>query len=1022
MRAVFALALLCSGLPACDDASGDGSGLRNTEFPDLRAEPDSLVFAVVPVGQTTTKEVVLRNAGGERIQITGLSLSNSLDSREFELEHVELPTIIGSAGDVSDAGGNGDRILLRVHYSPRDEGTDRGSIEVEASTGALSIPVASIESEAELIVQPERLVFVAADQTPETREVSLQNIGNVPVRVTGVYLSDESSADFTLVNDDLPLIEQGDTHEYSVTYTPRAQGGADGTLFIETDNAAYERIPVPLRGELPAPDIDVTPGEVVFPATDLDGRSEPRTVLVENLGTAALTVSAMSLGLAPGNTNEQFEVSWPDLPFELAPLASTAFEIVYAPTEPGLHATSVAIESDDPDESITTVALRGRVRRPCIDVSTERLDFGAVALGQDSAELPLRIANCGDLPLNLESLRLVGDGFSSDDLAAANGVELLPLAAVDVHFKYHNAGLAQGAEAAGTLTITNNTPDQPEVEVALHVVGGGAPSCNLVPIPNRLSFGIVSRNREVIRTVQLANAGTGRCEIRTERVANIIDIPLPGFEVPFFLTRPAGRRQVAPGEFVDVEITFRPQIFLAYQANYTVTYWDPFAMVEKTAQALLTGTGGESEIHVIPGHVEFGRVTAGECASREEHVTIYNTGIIHLCITGIRFEGDCEEFILVDRPVADADGCILVTRHQPAEISLVYEPANLGEDACEMVLESDADNNRELRVPLTGEGVRERGQTDEWVQDDGRTVDVLFVVDNSGSMGEEQRNLSDNFDTFIAGAERFENNYQLGVVTTDMQNDAHQGRLVAPRVMERGPGIEGQFQDAIRVGTNGAGEERGLEASQRALSDPLAFDTGVMCGGDADCQEPDTCIEGVCGGQNRGFLREEAVLEVVYVSDEDDQSTAALDFYVDFLKSIKGFRNESRMHAHAIVGAADGRAANCASDDGDASAGRRYVEVANRTGGQVHSICEGDFGRALRSIGNQAFGGERQFVLSRPAVRASIEVTVDGQRVDDRWVFDEETNSIIFNENQEPEAGQRIRATYEARCFPRRGD
>ena len=82
----------------------------------------------------------------------------------------------------------------------------------------------------------------------------------------------------------------------------------------------------------------------------------------------------------------------------------------------------------------------------------------------------------------------------------------------------------------------------------------------------------------------------------------------------------------------------------------------------------------------------------------------------------------------------------------------------------------------------------------------------------------------------------------------------------------------------------------------------MIFDTGVACNSDADCQAPDTCVENFCGGANRGFLREEAVLEVVFVSDEDDFSEGNLNFYVDFLKSLKGFRNEGRFHAHAIVG------------------------------------------------------------------------------------------------------------------------
>src|SRR5688500_11827035 len=53
-------------------------------------------------------------------------------------------------------------------------------------------------------------------------------------------------------------------------------------------------------------------------------------------------------------------------------------------------------------------------------------------------------------------------------------------------------------------------------------------------------------------------------------------------------------------------------------------------------------------------------------------------------------------------------------------------------------------------------------------------ADILFVVDNSGSMADEQEILAANFDAFInqiAGA----GNYQIGIVTTDL--DSQNGEL-----------------------------------------------------------------------------------------------------------------------------------------------------------------------------------------------------------------------------------------------------
>lgn len=54
-----------------------------------------------------------------------------------------------------------------------------------------------------------------------------------------------------------------------------------------------------------------------------------------------------------------------------------------------------------------------------------------------------------------------------------------------------------------------------------------------------------------------------------------------------------------------------------------------------------------------------------------------------------------------------------------------------------------------------------------------KDVDVLFVIDNSGSMGEEQAILAQNFGSFITVLEQegVEANYRIGVTTSDNGND-----------------------------------------------------------------------------------------------------------------------------------------------------------------------------------------------------------------------------------------------------------
>jgi hypothetical protein len=251
----------------------------------------------------------------------------------------------------------------------------------------------------------------------------------------------------------------------------------------------------------------------------------------------------------------------------------------------------------------------------------------------------------------------------------------------------------------------------------------------------------------------------------------------------------------------------------------------------------------------------------------------------------------------------------------------------------------------------------------------------------------------------------------------DAQDES--GKLQPPRIMRRSAQIEQQFSSAVDVGTNGSGTEKGLAAAKAALSDPLIFDTGVACQNDGQCVMPDKCVEGFCGGFNRGFLREEAALELVFVSDEVDSSEGTMNFYVDFFKNIKGAGNSARFRANAIVGARNGQASSCSGAGGEADAGTQYVELAQRTNGRVFSICETNFGGPLQEIGNRAFGLPVQFFLTRPAQQASIEVQVNNQNRNQGWQYDGMSNSVIFTEQTVPQPNDQIQVEYDVQCFPR---
>ncbi|MCB9654597.1 MAG: VWA domain-containing protein [Deltaproteobacteria bacterium] len=203
-------------------------------------------------------------------------------------------------------------------------------------------------------------------------------------------------------------------------------------------------------------------------------------------------------------------------------------------------------------------------------------------------------------------------------------------------------------------------------------------------------------------------------------------------------------------------------------------------------------------------------------------------------------------------------------------------------------------------------------------------ADILFVVDNSGSMADEQENLALNFDAFIrniAGS----GDYQIAVVTTDQDEGSkekagvrtHQftaqnppaewtsddsttacGPIEIEHACFRGPNASLRivsssmssdeqktvFADNVRVGSCGSGTEQGLAAMLAALEKS--------------------------SGCNSGFLRDEANLVVIFVSDENDSSSKSVDSFVDAIATFKpgGY---AQIRVASIVGSVDGDASRC---------------------------------------------------------------------------------------------------------------
>jgi len=310
---------------------------------------------------------------------------------------------------------------------------------------------------------------------------------------------------------------------------------------------------------------------------------------------------------------------------------------------------------------------------------------------------------------------------------------------------------------------------------------------------------------------------------------------------------------------------------------------------------------------------------------------------------------------------------------------------------------------------------------EQFRQGDNPQVDILWVVDNSNSMGALQLALSEAFPTFLTVLQSHAVDWRMGVTTTDMSHADHRGRLLefdsGERVLHPGdPSLEDTFAAAVLTGVEGSQLERGLSTAWAATTPPLT------------------------DHENADLIRHEARLAIILLSDEDDcsdeggliaQGSSACVAQSQLLVPVADFNSRfQNLKGSALAFAFHGivETGPTAGFDGcgGTNPGPRYIEMAARSGGSLHRICD-DFQQIMEEVGIQVAGRRRAFPLARTPDIRSIEVRFippnageehpgnvipDDHRREEGWTFDSETNMLLFWGGSVPPLGSTLNVSY----------
>lgn len=402
---------------------------------------------------------------------------------------------------------------------------------------------------------------------------------------------------------------------------------------------------------------------------------------------------------------------------------------------------------------------------------------------------------------------------------------------------------------------------------------------------------------------------------------------------------------------------------------------------------------GEPDINVYPPLIDFG-TWVPNCESDPETFVIENLGDADLTVSEITLKGVGQiAFSKTGEPA-------VLAPNESMEVQVVFTPHRVAEyefPYAEII--SDDPDEGQSQVDLRGEGNHNGTAVDEFLQEPADAVDVLFSIDYSGSMSGDIQALGQAFPTFIASFVNLGLDYRIAIVTADPDCPAFQGPIITPQSADP----EGEFIRQTTLGST-CGGEAAFGASMNALSSPYI------------------------DNQNANFLRADANLAVVAISDEPEQTESGggllglqrlpVSSYVNFLSGLKGGNLAKVSFSGIVLPRNTGLFSVCGGPFGGAP---RYHDAINRTGGVFGNLCQLNLDPFLQHVSLVAAGVGSTYVLSNTPLSTNpgdIVVEINGSPVAQDSVngfsYDASTNTVELHGNSIPGGGDTVRVSYPA--------
>jgi len=274
-----------------------------------------------------------------------------------------------------------------------------------------------------------------------------------------------------------------------------------------------------------------------------------------------------------------------------------------------------------------------------------------------------------------------------------------------------------------------------------------------------------------------------------------------------------------------------------------------------------------------------------------------------------------------------------------------------------------------------------------------RNADILFVVDDSGSMSDDQDALSQAADDFSEKMTSSGLTYRSAVITTGSGATDHTSGH-AYHILRTTGIIENNntlLKQSLVAGTNGSSTETGIWNAEQALQSVAKGNS----------------LDGAI--TMAGMPKTNSTLSVVIISDEKSQYNRRSPG-TDFNVSNNLFKNRA-IRVYSLI-----------KTDNSSLSSTQYDDLSSETGG-IHSNIRNtdsngslDFSGFMQQIAQDAGGAASSFVLPNPATvinEVKVNGTVVAENASNGYTYVQSSHSIVFHGTAIPPSGATILVSYD---------